>query len=74
MRSAVRDTDCTDVDPGPMTNWRNSESELQTDLPVKGLFFSEEAENVTFRPPVASKQTKQILNLKISKWLKIALK
>jgi hypothetical protein len=35
-----------------------------TDLPVKGLFFSEEAENVTFRPPVASKQTKQILNFK----------
>jgi len=32
--------------------------------PGKGSVFSEEAENGTFRPPVASKQTKQILNLK----------
>jgi hypothetical protein len=38
-----------------------------TDLPVKGLFFSEEAENLTFRPPVASKQTNPILNLKYRK-------
>jgi len=43
--------------------------------PGKGSVFSEEAENGTFRPPVASKQTKQIfLEKKTQKWLKIALK
>jgi hypothetical protein len=43
--------------------------------PGKGSVFSEEAENGTFRPPVASKQTKQIFfKNKLKKWLKIALK
>ena len=43
--------------------------------PGKGSVFSEEAENGTFRPPVASKQTKQIFFRKSQKkWLKIALK
>ena len=40
--------------------------ELWTDLAVKGLFFSQGAENGAFRPSVASKQKKTVLKLKIS--------
>jgi hypothetical protein len=56
------------LDPNSPRAPENENSQSQTQKldrpPGKGFVFSEEAESGTFRPPVASKQTKPILNFK----------